>query len=92
MLFTNPSTPNVFPSFIWKAFGGSFSAPSLMGSEFRGVHSLIDAFKIYTTDNYYWTGSLTCYPRQSLWTTGNYYDCYTADFNLGANTYAILMW
>lgn len=31
MLFTNPDTFDTFPSFTWKAFGGSFSLPDLMG-------------------------------------------------------------
>lgn len=32
MLFTNPDVVGVFPKFIFKAFGGSYSAPNLMGS------------------------------------------------------------
>ena len=31
MLFTNPDILGVYPSFIFKAFGGSYSAPQLMG-------------------------------------------------------------
>jgi len=31
MLFTNPDIVDVFPSFNFKAFGGSYSAPDLMG-------------------------------------------------------------
>lgn len=32
MMFKNPDNVGVFPSFIFKAFGGSFSAPNHMGS------------------------------------------------------------
>ena len=31
MLFTNPDISDVYPSFIFKAFGGSFATPKLMG-------------------------------------------------------------
>jgi hypothetical protein len=67
MLFTNPDNADVFPSFYWKAFGGSFSTPDLMGSELMGRHELVDAFKIYTTVGYTSTGSLYCYPTVGLW-------------------------
>ena len=36
MLFTNPDILGVYPSFIFKAFGGSYSAPKLMGDELMG--------------------------------------------------------
>ena len=32
MLFTNPDNIGVFPTFIFKAYGGSFSPPELMGN------------------------------------------------------------
>ena len=69
MLFTNPDNADVFPSFTWKAFGGSFSVPDLMGRQFMGVHHLIDAFKVYTTVNYDSSGSLNAYPSTMLWAT-----------------------
>lgn len=78
MLFTNPDNNEVFPSFYWKAFGGSYTSPDLMGNEFRGYHELIDAFKVYTTVNYYSTGTLKCFPNKSLWQTNTVYDCYTS--------------
>jgi len=31
ILFTNPDNSDVFPTFIWKAFGGSYTSPDLMG-------------------------------------------------------------
>lgn len=92
MLFTNPDNPDVFPSFAWKAFGGSFSPPDLMGKELKGIHTLIDPFKVYPTTNYYSTGSLNCYPTKTLYQKGTYYDCYTASENMGTNTYAIMKW
>lgn len=92
MLFSNPDNANVFPSFTWKAFGGSFSPPNLMGSEMRGIHYLIDAYKIYTTTGYLFTGALSGFPTQSLWQTGTYYRFYTSQENMPVNSYAILMW
>ena len=38
MLFTNPDISDVFPSFTFKAFGGSFSTPDLMGKKLMGRH------------------------------------------------------
>ena len=67
MLFTNPDNSDVFPTFIWKAFGGSFSVPDLMGRQYMGVHHLIDAFKIYTTANYDSSSTLKAYPSTYLW-------------------------
>jgi hypothetical protein len=92
MLFTNPDNPDVFPSFTWKAFGGSFSPPDLMGKELKGIHTLIDPFKVYPTTNYYSTGTLNCYPTKALYQKGTNYDCYTASENMGTNTYAIMKW
>ena len=53
---------------------------------------MIDAFKIYTTVNYYSTGTLKAYPSKNLWETGGYYYFYTAQENMTANTYAVLKW
>ena len=92
MLFTNPDNNEVFPSFTWKAFGGSYTSPDLMGDQLRGIHQLVDAFKIYTTVNYLSTGTLKCFPTKSLWQTSTYYDCYTAQESMGAYTYAIMKW
>jgi len=91
MLFTNPDITEVFPSFIWKAFGGSFSLPNLMGNELRGYHTIIDAFKVFPTTNYYSTGSSTCYPSKALWQKNTYYDCYHST-SMNANTYTIMVW
>jgi hypothetical protein len=92
MLFTNPDIPNVFPSFTWKAFGGSFSLPNLMGSELKGIHYLIDAFKIYTPTGYQTAGTMSCYPSKPLWQTSTYYNFYTSQENMAVNTYVILQW
>ena len=67
MLFTNPDINNVFPSFTWKAFGGSFSTPNLMGKELKGYHEVINPYKVYTTVGYAFTGTLSCYPTLPLW-------------------------
>ena len=37
ILLTNSDISDVFPRFIFKAFGGSYSAPELMGDEFMGI-------------------------------------------------------
>jgi len=91
MLFTNPDITEVFPTFIWKAFGGSSSLPNLMGKELRGTHTIIDAFKVFPTTNYYSTGSSTCYPNQALWQKNTFYDCYHST-SMNANTYTIMVW
>lgn len=92
MLFTNPDIVDVFPSFTFKAFGGSFSAPDLMGSEFMGMFKKIDPFKIYTPVGYYGTGSCTCYPTTQLWKPATNYHCYINSNNQAAGSYAILQW
>lgn len=56
------------------------------------MHTLIDPFKVYTTTSYLTTGSLKCYPTTYLYQTNTYYDCYTSQENMDANTYAILKW
>lgn len=92
MLFTNPDIVEVFPSFTFKAFGGSFSAPNLMGSELKGMYKIVDPYKIYSTVNYYGTSSCTCYPTQPLWTPSTQYNCYVTSNGQGAGTYAVLQW
>lgn len=92
MLFTNPDNPNVYPTFIWKAFGGSVSPPNLMGFELRGYHTVIDAFRVYTPENYNSSSTLYCYPTRALWQTGTYYDFYTSEEHVTTNGYAILQW
>ena len=47
IMFTNPDNIGVFPSFTFKAFGGSFSPPHLMGDELMGRYTIIDPFKTY---------------------------------------------
>ena len=92
MLFTNPDIQNVFPKFTFKAFGGSFSAPETMGDELKGMFTLIDPFKIFPMNNYYFTGSVTCEPTKILYQTQTYYDCNTGDQGQPINTYAIIKW
>lgn len=48
MLFTNPDIQDVFPRFTFKAFGGSFSSPKMMGSELKGIFSIVDPYEIYS--------------------------------------------
>lgn len=92
MLFTNPDNFNVFPQFTFKAFGGSFSPPNTMGSELKGIYTLVDPFMIYDKNSYYSTGTMTCYPNKNLWQLQTEYNCYTADQNQPINTYVILVW
>ena len=63
-----------------------------MGSKFAGSHTILDAFKVFPTTNYFTSaGTLTCYPNQALWQTSTYYDCYHST-SMNANTYAIMAW
>jgi len=91
MLFTNPDNTDVFTTFVWKAFVGSFSLPDLMGSQLAGIHTILDAFKVFPTTNYYSTGTATCQPTRALWQTTTYYYCYHATA-MGTNTYAVMRW
>jgi hypothetical protein len=45
ILFTNPDNIGVFPSFTFKAFGGTFSPPTMMGYKLMARHTFVDAFK-----------------------------------------------
>lgn len=92
MLFTNPDIYDVFPRFTFKAFGGSITAPAIMGNELKGRYTMVDPFKIYNQNSFYSTGSMTCYPSKTMWQIQTYYDCYTADQQQLTNTYAILKW
>lgn len=94
MLFTNPDISDVFPKFIFKAFGGTVSPPTLMGSQLQGMFTLVDPFKIYSSQSYFSTASntLTCYPTKILWQTGTQYYCYCPDQYQYAGNYAIIRW
>jgi hypothetical protein len=69
MLFTNPDVVDSFPKFTFKAFGGSFSAPNTMGDELKGFYTIVDPYNVYSSANYYSTGTTTCYPNRALWQT-----------------------
>lgn len=94
MLFTNPDIPEVFPKFTFRAFGGSYSPPDLMGSELRGLYELVEPFKVYSSNvnSYYRTGNLWCYPNKALWQIQTNYLCYTNQEHLTTNSYVILKW
>jgi len=92
MLFTNPDNVDVFPSFTFKAFGGTFAAPSLMGNEFKGMYKIVDPYKIYTPVGYYGTGTCFCYPTTPLWTPTSLYNCFINSNNQQIGSYAILQW
>jgi hypothetical protein len=47
---------------------------------------------IYSSNNYYSTATMPCYPTKILWQTQGYYECYTDDQVQPVNTYAILRW
>jgi hypothetical protein len=67
ILINNPDIVGVYPSFIFKAFGGAYSAPNTMGKQFMGKFAIMDAFKTYPDTNYYSTGSCYAYPTQAIW-------------------------
>jgi len=90
LLFTNPDVIGVFPSFIFKAFGGAISNYELMGRQFMGEYQLNDAFKTYPNTNYYST-STSCQARSTLpiWNDGTDYIFYLSN-TLYTGNYAIL--
>lgn len=62
-----------------------------MGSQFAGIHTILDAFKVFPTTGYYYTGTSNCRPSLALWQPTTTYDCFHGT-GLGANTYAIMKW
>lgn len=77
MLFTNPDVVGVFPNFIFKAFGGSYSAPNFMGSELMGRYAVIDPYKTQPNVGYYTSGNTYyTYPNRNLYSQQTVYDFY----------------
>ncbi len=72
MLFTNPDIVGIFPSFYFKAYGGSYSAPELMGDELKGRYKIIDPFKTYPDTAYTSTGSCQINPDRGVWSKQTY--------------------
>lgn len=93
-LFTNPDNIGVFPSFIFKAYGGTIATYELMGRNFMGEFWLNDAFKTYPNTNYYSVNSgCVTQPSAPLWNTGTNYQLTLGTTLSGANnSYAILEW
>jgi hypothetical protein len=70
MLFTNPDVINVFPTFTFKAFGGTIDNTKFMGEEFVGEFSIQNAFKtLPATPTYFGTPSCLFYPTRRLYST-----------------------
>lgn len=90
LLFTNPNIIGVFPSFVFKAFGGTISNSELMGRQFMGEFQLNDLFKTYPDTNYYSTSS-SCDARPSLplWNDDTDYSFILSN-TLAATNYAVL--
>ena len=91
MLFENPDIVGIFPSFTFKAYGGSYSAPNLMGDELKGRYKIIDPFKTYPETGYTSSGSCTAYPNRGLWQRDTVYDFYISTAQ-NSGTYVILEW
>lgn len=91
MLFTNPDIVGVFPKFQFKAFGGSITAPNLMGSELMGRYLIIDPYKTYPETGYYSTGSYYTYPNRNLYSASTVYDFYIQHAQ-NANSYVVVEW
>ena len=91
ILFTNPDIVEIFPSFTFKAFGGSYSPPQLMGDELMGRYTIIDAFKTYPDTGYTSTGSCQVNPDRGLWNRETYMYFYI-NHAQNANSYVVLEW
>jgi len=89
LLFSNPDKADVFPTFVFKAYGGG-SAGDRMGKELRGIFTLVDSFKVYASNLYHSTNTCTCYPTRPLWHTSTNYHCYIPHQNQDSGGYAIL--
>ena len=89
MLFTNPDVIGAFPSFTFKAYGGSYAAPQLMGDEFMGHYKIIDPFKTYPDVDRYSTGSCVSYPNRGLWNRQTVYSFYV-NHAQNTGTYVVL--
>lgn len=91
MLFENPDIVGIFPTFIFKAYGGSYSAPMLMGDELMGRYKILDPFKVIPELNHISTGNCQADPTRGLWQRQTYYYFYI-DQAQNANSYVILEW
>jgi len=89
ILFTNPDIADVFPSFVFRAVGGPGSTDNI-GTELRGLYTLVDAFKVYASNLYHATGNINCYPTKPLWHTQTNYHCYVSQQSQSSGGYYIL--
>ena len=91
MMFTNPDKIGVFPSFIFKAYGGSTSGAQIMGDELMGRYKIIDPFKTYPETGYTSTDTCVAYPNRGLWNRQTVYDFYV-DHGQSISSYVIAEW
>ncbi len=93
MLFTNPDIVGVFPSFHFKAYGGTIADSKFMGDEFMGEYKIANAFKTLSQVPSYYATSSACYPQPNvrLYSTSTNVLFYI-DNDISANQYVMLEW
>ena len=92
MLFTNPDVINVFPTFTFKAFGGTIDSNKMMGEEFMGEFSILNAFKtLPATPTFFGTPSCLFYPTRRLYSTSTNVEFYI-DNDISVGGYVMMEW
>ncbi len=91
MLFTNPDLVGVFPSFNFKAYGGT--KVGLMGQQFMGEYLIADAFKTFPTVGYWglYNSACTSYLNRHLNSEQTRVDIYV-DNSVDAGSYIMMQW
>jgi len=93
MLFTNPDIVGVFPTFNFKAYGGTIDNSKLMGEEFMGEYKLMNAFKTLSQVSTYYATSTACDPQPDsrLYSTSTNVLFYISNA-ISVNNYVMLEW
>lgn len=92
MLFTNPDIINVFPSFIFKAYGGTIDNSKVMGDQYMGEYRISNAFKtLPATPTYFGAPTCAFYPTRRMYSIGTNVEFYINN-NIGAGGYVMLEW
>jgi hypothetical protein len=91
LLFTNPDIVSVYPSFHFKAYGGSYGNDEHMGDQFMGEYTIHDAFKTFPELGNYTVSSCQANPTRTLNSDNTQYYFYI-DNDIYATTYVMLEW
>ena len=81
LLITNPDITDVIPRFVFKAFGGSVTAPKIMGDELMGTFEVARTFKVYPESLHHSNGTCSVRPNAGLWRSDGWYRFYVSDNN-----------